>query len=548
MPYLRRAVVLVLVAGAVLWFDRVRSARPSRIEQASDQGILLVGNGTEPQTLDFQIATGKPEHNIVSALFEGLVAEHPSDDYANLPGVAESWESEDFITWTFRLREEARWSNGAPVTARDFVSSYRRILAPELGGDYAQILYLMDGAEAFHRGKTEDFSQVGVKARGDHLLEIRLIGPAPYFPSLLKHYTWYPVHAATIAAHGSLTDRANRWTQPGKMVSNGPFVLKSWKFDHVIEVVKSHTYWDRERVGLEAIRYFPISSDTTEERAFRDGQLHVTQTLPIDRIAHYRDEQPEVYRTGPQLATYFYRINLKALPELADVRVRQAFSLAIDRQAIVEHVTKGGQTAAFGMVPPSGNDAPYRTPEMLRFDPEAARARLADAGFPGGQGFPKLTVLFNTSEGHRLIAQAIQEMWKQQLGVEVELLNQDWKVYLDRTSKGDYQVCRAAWIGDYMDPSTFLNMWMTDDGNNQTGWSSPAYDGLLRKAARTADPTARFHILEEAERILLEELPAIPIYWYASNRAVSRQVENWHHKLLDNRPWKDLRLKPINKE
>jgi oligopeptide transport system substrate-binding protein len=537
-----RFVLLVLVVGVVLWFHQLRSGRPSRVELATSRGILLVGNGTEPQTLDFQIATGKPEHNIVAALFEGLVAEHPVDDYANLPGVAESWESGDFVTWTFRLRQEARWSNGAPVTAHDFVYAYRRILSPRLGGDYAQMLYLMEGAEAYHHGDIDDFGEVGVRAIGDHLLEIRLVGPAPYFPSLLKHYTWFPVHPPTIEAHGDPMDRANRWTRPGNMVGNGPFVLRDWKFDHVIEVEKNELYWDRERVGLEAIHFFPIASDTTEERAFRDGQLHVTNTLPIDRIAHYREDRPAVYRSGPQLATYFYRVNTRALPELAEARVRQALSLAIDRRAIVEHVTRGGQRAAFGMVPQGGGEAPYQTPQMLRFDPQEAQSRMAAAGFPGGVGFPKLTLLFNTSEGHRLVAQAVQEMWKKHLGIEIDLLNQDWKVYLERSSKGDYQVCRAGWIGDYMDPSTFLNMWMSGDGNNQTGWSSPDYDDLLRRAARTADPAARFALLERAERILLEELPAIPVYWYAGNRAVALEVKNWHHKLTDNRPWKALWL------
>ena len=541
---LRRLLLLALVVGVVVWFGERRSKRPSRIAAAAEEGFLLVGNGAEPATLDLHVATGVPENVIISALFEGLVAYHPSDDYENPPGVAESWETEDFIKWTFHLRPDARWSNGDPLTAADFVFSYRRMLTPELGGEYAMILHVMEGAEQFNKGETDDFSTVGVKAIDAHTLEIQLVGPTPYFPSLLKHYTWFPVHRGCIEAAGEITDQKSRWTRPGKLVGNGPFTLKTWRFDAMIEVVKSDTYWDKESVSLNGIRFFPIASDTTEERAFRDGQLHVTNTLPIDRIAYYREEAPEYYWTGAQLTTYFYRVNTKANPALADVRVRQALALTIDRQSIVESVTKGGQRPAHGLVPPS-EGGPYTTPDLLRFDPDAGRAKLAEAGFPDGEGFPRLTILFNTHESHKLIAQAVQAMWKKHLGIEVELLNQDWQVYLDSCGKGNFEIARAAWNGDYMDPSTFLHMWMKDDGNNQTGWSSPEYDGLLRKAGNTKDPSERYGLLQQAETIFLNEVPAIPIYWYATNRVVSTDVEGWHHKLLDNHPYKALRFRSV---
>jgi len=542
-PWLRRILLFVLLGVLVIAFGNARSKRATRVAQATEDGFLLVGNGTEPATLDPQIATGVPEHHILSAIFEGLVGDHPSDDHQILPGVAERWEHVDATTWTFYLNPEARWTNGDSVQASNFVYAYERILTPKFGAEYAKLLYQIDGAEAFNLGETDDFSTVGVKAIDERTLEIRLVGPAPYFPSMLKHYAFFPIHPPTIEKYGAMTDRFTAWTRVSNMVSNGPFTLTHWGFGHYIEARRSETYWNRANVGLEGIRFFPIVSDTTEERAFRDGQLHVTNTMPADRVAYYRENRPDEFRTGDGMVVYFYRCNTlsKEVPQLGDVRVRKALALAIDRQSIVDNVTKGGQRAAYGLVPPTGGD--YVTPNVLRFDPEKARALLAEAGYPAGKGFPKLTILFNTSEGHRLIAQALQAMWSDHLGLEVELLNQDWKVYLDSQEKGDFQVCRAGWSADYIDPATFLSMWMTGNGHNQTGWSSPEYDELMNRSNRTADPALRNAIMNQAETIFLDEVPAIPVYWYAINRAVSPDVVGWHHKLLDSHPWQHLKVR-----
>ena len=503
-------------------------------------GYLLLGNGAEPKTLDPQRATGVTENKIISALIEGLIAYHPTDDNLPAPGVAENWESNaDASVWTFKLRPDAVWSNGDPVTAGDFVYSYRRMLDPAFTGEYAQMLFLIKNAEAFKMGKISDFGDVGVTAVDDLTLRIELVGPTPFFLSMLKHYSWFPVHPGTIEAHGGPLDMSGDWTLPENFVGNGAFVIDTWKPNQYLLVSKSPTYWDRDTVRLNGIYFFPVEDDNTEKRMFDSGLLHVTGTVPTNDVPSLRETRPDIIHIDDYLGTYFFRTNVTR-PPLDNPLVRRALNLAIDRQAIVDKVTLADQKPAYAYVPAGFNG--YPSPQVLGYRPDEARRLMAEAGFPNGEGFPELYLLFNTSEGHRKIAEAIVAMWNENLGINMQLENKEWKVYLDAQTLLDYDISRSGWIGDYMDPITFLEMFTTGNGNNDTGWSNARYDELIAKGFRSTNQEEHFASLLEAEKILLDELPIIPLYWYTRVYLKDPRVKGWNPKLLDNRPYKHIYL------
>lgn len=531
----------VLVAVSLVLATGSSCRRETPVEKATRDNILLLGNGSEPKTLDPQLVQSVGDSNIMRALFEGLVTFHDTEDAVAEPGVAERWEpNEDYSVWTFHFREDARWSNGDPVTAHDFVYSYQRILEPAFASPYASMLFFLEGAEAFNKGETDDFSTVGARAIDDRTLELSLIGPTDYFPEILKHTTWLPVHPPTVEAFGSMTDRFTDWQRPGNHVGNGAYRLRSWRINHAVEVEPNPHYWDRDSLGIRGIIFRPIPSEYTEERAFRDGQLHYTYTLASNLIEWYREHHPEYLHTEPYAGAYFYRCNTQE-PPLDNVNVRRALAYAIDQKAIVENVTLGGQIPAHGYTPPFRGV--YDPPDKIHFDPEKARAYLAEAGYPDGEGFPGFEILINTLESHRSIAEAIQAMWKEHLGIDnVSINNQEWKVFQRTLHDLDYEVARSGWIGDYVHPTTFLTMWQTDDTNNETGWSNADYDRLIGEALRSADPEQRRRKLFAAEEILLDEVPILPIYWYTRVYLLRPEVKNWNPLVLDNRPFKKLRL------
>jgi oligopeptide transport system substrate-binding protein len=508
-------------------------------DRATARNLLLFGNLSEPQDIDPHLVTGIPEHHIMSTLFEGLVTPDPKT-LAPVPGVAQSWQvSGDGLRYTFALRPDAKWSNGDSVTAADFVFAFNRILSPKLASPYAYMLFAIKGAEAFNKGTITDFTGVSVRASAPLVLDIELESPTPYFLSLLTHFAFYPVNAAAIRAGGDPFDRANSWTRPGRFVGNGAFTLQVWESGKRIVVERSTNYWDRAAVALEGVAFYPTGDAMTEERMFRAGQLHVTGTVPIDRIKHYREQQPELLRLDPYFGTYYYLFNVSRKP-LDDRRVRRALSLAINRDEIAQLVVKGGEEPAERFTPPGV--AGYTTKERLRCDPEEARKLLADAGFAGGAGFPTLKLLYNTSDAHERIALAVQQMWKLNLGINIELENMEWKVYLEATQSRNYDIARAGWIGDYLDPNSFLDLWMTGGGNNRTGWSDAAYDALIRQAARTVEPLERLRVLASAEDLLLEQSPIVPIYSYRSKALVQPSVKGWSANPLDQHPFKYLSL------
>ena len=543
MSWPARTIFILIALAGLLWFHHSRQKRPTRIEAATKNRTLILGNGSEPETLDLHLATGQPEHHIFSALFEGLVAPLPDNPDANGPGAAASWEhSPDFVTWTFHLQPGGKWSDGAPVTAADFAYSYERELTPALAADYAAMLHPLLNAEAFNKGEITDFSKVGVRVIDDHTLQLTLKGPTPFLPSMLKHYSWFPVPRHAIERFGKMTDRDTKWTRPGNMVGNGPFKLKEWRFTHSITVERNPHYWDAGRVKLNEMIFLPIQNAGTEDRAYNDGQIHVTNTLPLDKGPVYRATRPAEYHEDPLLSVYFYRCNVTKKP-FDDKRVRKALALAIDRESLIKNVLRAGQKPALGFTPPGCGEG-YQTPMVLKFDPVEARRLLAEAGFPDGVGFPKFDILINTLEAHRTIAEAIMAMWKEHLKLPVTVLNQDWSVYLKSTRDLEYTVCRAGWVGDYLDPFTFLSIWQKNDGNNNTGWHQPRYDELMAKSCLEADPVKRMAMLRQAEELLLDELPILPMYWYVHSYMLNPSVKNWLPSLLEHRCYKAVDLVP----
>jgi oligopeptide transport system substrate-binding protein len=508
--------------------------------EANRHKILLLNVGSEPRTLDPHLLQGVPERKIVNALFEGLVSEDPDDSARQLPGAAESWEhNADASHWTFHLRSNAKWSNGDPVTADDFVFSFRRVLTPSLGAPFVDYLYVIQGGKEFHAGKTTDFSTVGVKAPTRYTLDLQLTGPVPYLLSELTHPSWFPVHPATILRFGKIGQRETKWTLPGNIVGNGPFRMESWRKNDVIEVVKSATYWDAPTVKLNGINFFAIDDLNTMDRAFRAGQLHATNDVPLDKIPSYRRSKKEVMHVEPYLGVYCYKLNVSRKP-LNDPRVRLALNLALDRQALVQNLLRGDQKPATGFTPPGLAGYPSLT--SINYDPAAARQLLKEAGFPNGKGFPKFTILINTSETHRATAEAVQQMWKEELNIDVGIENQEWKVYIDSLNRINYDIGRLGWTAVYMDPLAFLGIWTTGNGNNNTHWANPEYDRLLQQAGQTGDARERLAILHHAEEVFLNEPPVVLVYWYTRVYLLQPSVKGWHPLAQDYHPYKFMDL------
>lgn len=511
---------------------------PRLVDIGNEQQILHIGNGDEISDLDPQVTTGMPESRIQLALFEGLTSKDPAT-LKVIPGVAERWDiSEDGTKYRFYIRENAKWSNGDDLTANDFVQSWRRSFLPALGNQYATSLYVIKNAQAFHEGKI-DFQQVGVKAFDRKILDVELNAPTPYFLQLLDHHSTFPVHIPTIEKHGAIDERGTKWTRPENFVGNGAFVPYEWVPSKHLAVKRNPHYWDAENVKLKEIRFYPAQLSTVEERMFRAGQLHITYYLPRDKLEYYRATNNPALRSFQNFATYFYRFNTTIKP-LNDLRVRKALAYSVNRQQIVEYVTKFGQKPAYALTAPDVNS--YVPEAKMPYDPELARRLLAEAGFPGGKGFPKLTIAFNTSSEHRNVAMAIQEMWKKELGIEVGLENVEWKVFLDRERQMNYEIDRASWVGDYLDPYTFLEMFTTENGNNKTGFTNQRYDELMRMSSLEVDREKRMSYFQEADRILVEEVPILPLYTYHWNRLVSTSVKNWYDNPMDYYSFKRVYL------
>jgi ABC-type oligopeptide transport system substrate-binding subunit len=489
--------------------------------------VLRFNLGAEPEMYDPGLAVGQPDGRVCRILFEGLTRED-ARTLEPRPGQAYRWEvSPDGLTYTFHLRPGIRWSDGAPVTAEDFRWSWLRVLKPENAARYSGLLAPIRNAMAFNQGSIRDSSAVGIEARDDSTLVVTLEHPTAYFLHLTQFYTYLPVPRQALARHG------NRWTLPKNLVCNGAFTLRNWRQNNRFEFEKNPAYWDAANVRLEAMVGYTVDDLNTSLNLYKAGVFDWCPSgyLPSQAIPYIRPYDD--FRHGNYQGVYFHSINVTRAP-LDNVWVRRALNYAIDREAIANDLLKRSREP-WGNMTPTGYPG-YEHPPGLRYDPEKARECLARAGYPGGKGFRKISILFNTSEDHRRIAEAMQAMWKRVLEIDVELSNQEWGSYLKATSGLQYDVARRSWIGDYLDPNTFLSCWITGDGNNRAGWSSRRYDALLQQAAGELDAPRRFAILREAEALLLDEGPTIPIYHYSTNEMVKPYVRGIYQTALDVHP------------
>lgn len=603
-------------------------------------------NGSEAASLDPHLLTGQPEGRLALAVFEGLTRTD-AKTLLPAPGMAERWDvSEDQTEYVFHIRKEARWTDGTPVTARDFAYSFERALSPATGCEYAYILYMIRHAEAFntyegrsqallttvpealaklgevtganwqsflsehrvhdhakgapepiiaellrlkdtgpslqqralftealkHYGKRlqkefllakERFGKTeGMYARNDHEFVVQLNAPTAYFLEIMAFYTALPVPRWVVEKPGN----ANDWFIPGKLVSNGPFRIESWVVNDRVRLVKNESYWGKGRVKVESLEALALENSTTALNLYLTGEVDwLPSTYPTDLVDQLKT-RPDFYK-NPGWVTYFYRFNTERAP-FKDRRVRQAINLAVDRQLLVDQVLRLGQLPAHHFVPPGVAGYP-RPSTQIGFDVKRAQALLAEAGYPGGAGIEEIGVLYNTNESHKKIAEFIADQLRRNLGIRIKAYNQEWQSFLQTTRSMDFEMARAGWVGDYLDPNTFLDMWITNGGNNQTGFSSSKYDLLLRSAANIVqaltDPSPlreavhdktrfdqllsevqaavgpsrvaklselRLSLLAEAERILVhDEFPVLPVYFYVVSGLVRENVGGFYSEL-----------------
>jgi oligopeptide transport system substrate-binding protein len=535
--FMRAATALALLAASALFI--CGCARKTQVERAANDGILLMGNKVEPSTLDPQLTSSVEEGNIQRAIFEGLIGPNP----ANLspePALAESWDiSPDGLRYTFHIRKNACWSDGEPITSNDFMFSWKRLLSPELAASNAQLVYCIKGAKDFNEGKNKDFSSVGISAPDAQTLVVNLNNPTPWFLSILMYPTTYPVPRRTIESCGDALDRSNAWTHSPKLVTSGPFTVAEWRTNSVLVVKKNPRYWDAAKVRLNAIRFFPIENLNIEETAFRGGQLHVTDSVPVNKIAFFSKRKDPALHIAPYLGIYYYAFNVKH-PPLDNPDVRRALSLAIDRDAITQKLLSGTQTTAKSFVPKGIGS--YAPPETVGFDLVKARELLSKAGYPEGKGFPKLEILYNTSDTHRTIAEAVQAMWKQNLGIDIALRNEDFNSYVATRSSRNYDIIRATWIADYPTQFSFLEILKSDSGNNHAQWKNAAFDAEIAKAMTAAGDAERNAACEKAESLALDEAAIAPIYHLSNTRLISPYLHGWEANLMDWHPYKYMWL------
>ncbi|MCB1810965.1 MAG: peptide ABC transporter substrate-binding protein [Candidatus Competibacteraceae bacterium] len=486
------------------------------------QTVLRIGNVGEPKTLDPHFVSGVWENRIVGDLFMGLTTEGP--DASTIPGAAESWTvSDDGLVYTFKLRAH-NWSDGTPVSAEDFVYSMRRILLPATAAEYASLLYTIKNAEAVNSGKAAP-EELAVKALDEQTLEITLEAPAPFFIDQLTHYTAFPVPRHVVEKYG------NDWVKKGNIVSNGPYVLNEWIPNTHVILDKNPEFYDAANVMIDQVYFDPNEDRSAVQKSFRAGELDIAKDFASDQIDWLRENLPQETHIAPYLGIYYYPINTSKAP-FNDKRVRQALSMALNREAITDKVLKTGEVPAYSFVPPgTGNyaagpsyvswkDVPYA--ERV----EQAKALLAEAGF-GPDNPLQFTLSYNTSENHKRIAIAASAMWKQ-IGVQAELFNSEVKVHYDRLKQADFDIARAGWIADYNDPQNFLYLLETRTGPNNYGrFDNAEYNQLMEQAQVTSDLAKRAEIMAKAEAIAMEEQPIIPIYYYVSKNLVSQAVKGW---------------------
>ncbi|MDY0287599.1 MAG: peptide ABC transporter substrate-binding protein [Sphaerochaeta sp.] len=510
------------------------AVKPVSFPVAKEDLVFRISNGAEPESLDPALIQGVPEHRIYMALFEGLVATDPQTALA-VPGVAESWTiSDDMTRYTFKLRKDALWSDGKAITADDVVYSWLRTLDPATAGPYAWFpCMFLAGAQEFNDGVAGPES-VGIRALDDHTFQMDLIGPLPYALDALAHYSFAIVPRHAIEKYGSA------WTDPAVFVGNGPFNLSERVAQSSITAVKNDKYWDKDNVALGKVIFYSSDSDATNYTMYLNGEVDWATNVPPDQVAgaQMRDD----FQIAPQLATYYYVFQTQKAP-VNNVLVRKALSLAVDRTALVEDVLRFVQIPAWGIVPPmEGYEAlgfPYDDHDDAV---DEARTLLAEAGYPAGRGFPTISILYNTNEGHKQIGQFIQRQWRSNLGIQAKLMNQEWQTYLSNRNQGNFTVARAGWVGDYPDPNTFLDMFLTGGGMNGGQYSNEVYDLLVNESARMEAGSDRMSVLKTAEIIMIDQDQALmPLYHYVTVNMVDTDTwGGWHTNVMDCHPPKAI--------
>ena len=503
--------------------------------RAPDRAELVFINGAEPEPFDPALITAQASSRLAYALFEGLTA-YNAKGVAE-PGVAEKWEiSSDGLHYTFHLRHNAQWSNGDPVTADDFIYAWKRALLPETACEYVYQLFYIKGAKDFSEGKLADFTNVGASAPDPWTVEVTLANPTPFFLDLCAFSTLLPVHRATVEAYPDWA------TKTSHFMGNGPFIPQEWRpFDRV-RLIKNPRYWDAGRVSMNSVDVLPAPRPSTAYNFYATGiaDLMMDKGLaPTPLLGELKKKKD--FHAAPFLGNYFFRFNTKRKP-FNDPRIRRAFCLAVDKSYLVEHITRAGELPATSFVPP-GAGAGYVPPPGLSFDPEGARKLMAEAGYAEGQGFPVVYYLYRAnSDIDQDIAVELQNMFSRELGVTIQLARQEWTVYLNSQTQLDFDFSRSSWVGDYNDPNTFLDMFVTDGGNNHTGWSNPRYDSLIAAAGREVDSEKRFSIFREAETLLVSaDMPICPLYYYVGIQFYDPdRLGGVEPNLLDEHPLKAI--------
>lgn len=493
--------------------------------------VLNRGNNGDPESLDPHKTSTVTEANILRDLFNGLVAQDAKAEL--VPGAAESWTvSEDGLTYTFKLRAGAVWSDGSPVTADDFVFAWQRVVSPDTAAEYAYMLTPIVNAEAITAG-TKKPEELGVKAIDASTFEVKLNATTPYFLEMLTHQATYPVSRANVEKFGA------DFTKPGNMVSNGPYTLTAFTPNDHITLTKSATFYDAANVKIDTVNFYPTEDRSAAIKRFEAGELDMNDDFPTEQLADMKVKFGDQVKIGPYLGTYYYAFKTDKAPWDNPV-LRQAISMAIDRDYLAEEVWQNTMIPAYSFVPPGITNftaSPTDYADMSQLDREdKARGILEGLGYTVDKPL-KMEIRFNTSENHTNTAVAIQEQLKP-LGIEVSMINTDGAThygYLE--SKGDFDIARAAWIADYKDPENFLALCKTGAGNNYGQYSNAEYDGLLAEAAATADPATRMGILQKAEQKgVAEDLCVVPLLFYSYHSVVSDSVKGWEPNVMDIHP------------
>ncbi|MGH8495978.1 MAG: peptide ABC transporter substrate-binding protein [Gammaproteobacteria bacterium] len=532
--------VAILAAALLIGWQLARDDTRTGADAPASLQVLHRGNGNEPESLDPHASRTDSASNILRDLFEGLTTFDPAGEL--VPGVAESWEiSDDGKTYTFTLREDARWSNGAPVTAGEFVYSFRRLVDPAAAAQYAQMLEPVVNARRITAGELPP-EELGVAAPDERTLVVRLESPTPYLLGIFTHPSTFPVHPPNVEDHG------DDFARPGTLVSNGAFRLTGWVIGSHVTAERNPYYRDDESNAIDEVWFHHIIDQASELKRYRAGEIDFTYTVPPAQFEWIQANLGEQLHVSPALNVYFYGFNLTRPPFKDNLALRKALSMALDREQITEKLLGRGEIPAYGWVPQGVNNYQAQSFEYADWDAERrleeARQLYAEAGYSREKPV-RFELRYNTGSDHERIAVAIQSMWKEALGAEVELVNEEFRVLIQNMrEKKVTEMFRSSWIGDYDDAYTFAQVLESRFGLNMTGYDNPAYDRLLAEATSETDLARRRELLEEAERIMLADHPVMPIYFYVNKSLVKTRVQGWEDNIMNYHYSRHLSLAP----